>query len=134
MGRLLLFYVVPLVLTIFCVVDAITSREDHVRHLPKLWWLILILLFPVVGSVAWLVAGRPTRPARPTPARERPAPEFPEYDRPGRSAQADPEADAEFLKRVRERAEEQRRRHEQQRREREAGESPHEGDESATEG
>ncbi len=134
MGRLLLFYVVPLVLTIFCVVDAITSREDDVRHLPKLWWLILILLFPVVGSVAWLVAGRPTRSARPPSAWERPAPEFPEYDRPGRTASADPEADAEFLKRVRERAEEQRRRHEQQRREREAGESPHEGDESATEG
>lgn len=134
MGRLLLFYVVPLVLTIFCLVDAITSRDDDVRHLPKLWWLILILLFPVVGSVAWLVAGRPTTSSRPRSARERPAPEFPEYDRPGRSAAADPEADAEFLKRVRERAEEQRRRHEQQRREREAGEPPPAGDETATEG
>ena len=133
MGRLLLFYVVPLVLTIFCLVDAITSRDGEVRHLPKLWWLILILLFPVVGSVAWLVAGRPTGPARPRSAWERPAPEFPEYDRPGRAAPADPEADAEFLKRVRERAEEQRRRHEQQRREREAEDPPQEGDEPATE-
>ena len=132
MGRLLLFYVVPLVLTIFCLVDAITSREDDVRHLPKLWWLILILLFPVVGSVAWLVAGRPISSRRPPSAHERPAPEFPEYDRPGRSAAADPEADAEFLRRVRERAEEQRRRHEEQRREREAAEQPPEGDGTAT--
>jgi hypothetical protein len=133
MGRLLLFYVVPLVLTIFCLVDAITSRDDDVRHVPKLWWLILILLFPVVGSVAWLVAGRPTTTTRAPRARERPAPERPRYERPGRAA-ADPVAEAEFLERVRERAEEQRRRHEQQRREREAGERPPEGDETATEG
>jgi hypothetical protein len=133
MGRLLLFYVVPLVLTIFCLVDAITSRDDDVRHLPKLWWLILILLFPVVGSVAWLVAGRPTTTTRAPSARKRPARELPTYERPGRAA-ADPETEAEFLERVRERAQEQRRRHEQQRRERDAGERPPEGDETATEG
>ena len=31
------------------------------RNLPKVAWLLLILLFPVVGPVAWLLAGRPTR-------------------------------------------------------------------------
>ena len=40
---------------------------------------------------------------------ERSASEFPEYDRPGRFAAANPEADDEFLRKVRERAEEQRR-------------------------
>jgi hypothetical protein len=45
---------------------------------------------------------------------------FPEYDRRGRFAASDPAADEEFLKKVRERAEEQRRRAaEQERRERE---------------
>lgn len=119
MGRLLLF-VVPVVLALFCLVQAITSRDGEVRHLPKVAWVLLILFFPLVGSIAWLIAGRPTG-AAPRPARhERPAPDFPEYDRPGRAAATDPTADAEFLRKVRERAEEQRRRAaEQQRRDRE---------------
>jgi len=45
---------------------------------------------------------------------ERPATELPEYDRPGRAAAIDPEADAEFLRKVRERAEEQRRKAKEQ--------------------
>jgi hypothetical protein len=48
--------------------------------------------------------------------------EFPEYDRPGRFAAADPEADEAFLRKVRERAEEQRRKaREQKMREAEGG-------------
>ncbi len=42
--------------------------------------------------------------------------EFPEYDRPGRAAPAKPEDDEEFLRKVRERAEEQRRRYRESRR------------------
>lgn len=121
MLRLLLF-VVPIVLCLYCLVEAISSRDDEVRHLGKGWWILLILFFPFVGSIAWLVAGRPVRPPR-RPARyERTAAEFPEYDRPGRFAAADPEADEAFLRKVRERAEEQRRRaREQKRRELEGG-------------
>ena len=44
------------------------------------------------------------------------APEFPEYDRPGRAASVDPAKDEEFLRQIRERAEEQRRRYEQSKR------------------
>ena len=115
--------VVTLVLWIFCVLDVILSRDSDVRNLPKLGWLILVLLFPLVGSIAWLVAGRPK--AAPPQAYERPMPDFPEYDRPGRSAAVDPEKDAEFLRQVRERAEAQRKAYEEKkRREREAeGES-----------
>lgn len=118
-GRLLLVYVLPLLLMIYCLIEAIISRDEDVRHLAKGWWILLILCFPLVGSIAWLAAGRPvTRPARRSPY-EREAPEFPEYDRPGRAAAVDPEADAAFLRQVRERAEEQRRRAAQQKRERE---------------
>jgi hypothetical protein len=99
-----------LVLWIFCVVDVITTRDGDARHLPKWGWLILVLLFPLVGSVAWLVAGRPGRRTRRPRPYERPAPHFPEYDRPGRAASSGPESDEEFLRRCRERAEEQRRR------------------------
>ena len=116
MGRLVLFYVVPLVLTVFCLVEAITSSEADVRHLPKVWWILLILFFPVVGSVAWLAAGRPHQGAPRSSRFERPVSDFPEYDRPGRAAATSPEADAEFLRKVRERAEEQRRRAQEQKR------------------
>lgn len=106
--RIVLF-LVPLVLGIFCLVDAITSRDDEVRHLQKTWWVLLILFFPVVGSVAWLVAGRPQRGPRHHGPHQQSASAYPEYDRPGRFAASDPAADEAFLRKVRERAESQRR-------------------------
>ena len=106
---------VILVLWIFCVIDVIMAREDEVQHLPKWGWLVLVLFFPLVGSVAWLAAGRPRRTARRLGAYERETPGFPEYDRPGRAAAVDTEADEEFLRRCRERAEEQRRRYREER-------------------
>lgn len=112
----LLFFLVPLVLGIYCLVEAISSRDGEVRHLSRVWWILLILFFPFVGSIAWLAAGRPVRAARRRGPHERSAGAFPEYDRPGRFAAADPEADAEFLKKVRERAEEQRRQAREQKR------------------
>ncbi len=126
MGRLY-FIVGPLIfaLWVYCLIDAITSRDDEVRHLPKIVWIILVLLFPFIGSIAWLAVGRPQRAPRRPSAYERPTPEFPEYDRPGRMAATDPESDEEFLRKVRERAEEQRRRAAEERRreqERNAGE------------
>ncbi|MCW2712253.1 MAG: hypothetical protein JWP24_2447 [Marmoricola sp.] len=97
-------------LWVFCLVDVISSPEGEIRNLPKVPWVFIVLLFPLAGSIAWLVAGRP----RAAPGRsryERTAPAFPEYDRPGRAAATNPEDDEEFLRRVRERAEEQRRAH-----------------------
>ncbi|RNM14353.1 PLDc_N domain-containing protein [Nocardioides pocheonensis] len=103
-------FLLLLALDVFCVIDVIQSREDEVRNLPKIAWLVLILLFPPIGSIAWLAAGRPqSGPARYS-AYERAVPAYPEYDRPGRAAGLTPESDEEFLRRVRERAEEQRRR------------------------
>ncbi|WP_436493104.1 PLDc N-terminal domain-containing protein [Actinokineospora sp. HUAS TT18] len=98
-----------LALWIFCVVDVITTPELSCRNLPKMGWVLLVLLFPLVGSIAWLVAGRPQQAGRTYSAYERPSPRFPEYDRPGRFAAGDSASDEEFLRRCRERAEEQRR-------------------------
>jgi Phospholipase_D-nuclease N-terminal len=114
------FGVVTLALWIYCLVDVIGSDEGGIRHLPKLWWLLIVLLFPFAGSIAWLAAGRPPRAPRRSP-RERAMPSYPEYDRPGRAAATSPEDDEEFLRKIRERAEEQRRayREERLRRERE---------------
>ena len=111
----LLATVVTFALWAYCLVGVISCPPNRVRNLPKLVWVLLVVLFPFVGSIAWLVAGRPEKTAT-TPSRyERAAPDYPEYDRPGRAAAVDPAKDEEFLRKVRERAEEQRRRHEQSR-------------------
>ncbi|WP_250907273.1 PLDc N-terminal domain-containing protein [Nonomuraea sp. NEAU-A123] len=91
-----------MVLWLYCLFDAITTPEEACRNLPKILWVLVVLLFPLVGSVIWLVAGRPqaVQAARPTG--------FPEYDRPGPATATNPDDDEEFLRRLRERAEEQR--------------------------
>ncbi|MFC7495369.1 MULTISPECIES: PLD nuclease N-terminal domain-containing protein [unclassified Nocardioides] len=120
----LLVGIVTFVLWVYCLVDAIGTSDARMRNLPKVAWVLLILLFPLVGSVAWLVAGRPQSPTTRRSAYEREQPEFPEYDRPGRAAAVDAEKDADFLREVRERAEAQRKAYEaRKRREREADEA-----------
>ncbi len=116
----LIFGLIVLALWIFCLVEVISSDEGAIRNLPKMAWLLIVLFFPLAGSIAWFAAGRPAG-SKPRPRFEREIPQYPEYDRPGRAAAASPEADEEFLRKVRERAEEQRRayREQQLRRERE---------------
>jgi hypothetical protein len=104
---------VTFALWVFSLVDVIGTDEGRIRHLPKLWWLLIVLFFPFVGSVAWLVAGRPGAAAR---SNGRAVPDFPEYDRPGRASVADPAADEAFLRKVRERAEQQRQEYRDKRR------------------
>lgn len=48
----------PLALLIFALVDAIITDESQVKHLPKIGWIILIVILPLAGSIAWLVAGK----------------------------------------------------------------------------
>lgn len=112
----LILGVAAFALWVFCLVDVIGSQDSKVRNLPKIAWLLLVLFFPLVGSIAWLVAGRPDATAGRRSAYEREVPQFPEYDRPGRAAAVDPEKDEAFLRQIRERAEEQRRRYEASRR------------------
>ncbi|WP_410617182.1 PLDc N-terminal domain-containing protein [Amycolatopsis sp. lyj-109] len=95
-------------LWIFCLVDVITTDESSCRNLPKGLWLLLVLVVPLVGSIVWLVAGRPQQVTRARGRYEREASAFPEYDRPGRFAATSPDDDEEFLRKCRERAEAQR--------------------------
>jgi hypothetical protein len=115
------FGLVVFAMWVFCLVDVISSDEGAIRNLPKVFWLLIVLFFPFVGSIAWLVAGRPAGGPGTSP-HERAVPQYPEYDRPGRAAATSTEDDDEFLRKVRERAEEQRRayREERLRKERES--------------
>ena len=95
-------------LWIFCLVDVIVSKEDECRNLPKLLWLLIVLMLPDIGSVLWLIAGRPrglrqswqqrtTHPAatsRAPRSKTAPRPTMP-------SAGANPDDDDEFLRSIR---------------------------------
>jgi hypothetical protein len=116
-GGVLLF-----ALWVFCIIDVIVVDEYRVRNLPKTAWVLIVLLLPDIGSIAWLVAGRPWD-SRPRTA-SRIARQFPEYDRPGRQEATNPDDDEAFLRQLRARAEEQR---EKARREKLARETDGEG-------
>jgi len=61
MARVLLV-IVPLAITIYAVIDAIQTENTRVLYLPKLVWIVLILLFTPIGGIAWLVTGRQRGP------------------------------------------------------------------------
>ena len=58
MLRVLLFLAV-IGLFVYALIDLATSPSDQVRSLPRPVWLLVILVIPVLGAVAWLVLGRP---------------------------------------------------------------------------
>lgn len=108
-----LFGLIMLGLWIFCLVDVITTPAADCRNLPKVAWLIIVLLLPDIGSILWLVAGRDW--ARGVAAVGAPAASRPEGRpaprRPAAPARPTaPDDDEEFLAGLRARAEEQRRR------------------------
>jgi hypothetical protein len=107
-----LFTLVLFALWVYTLIEVFSTPESAMRGLPKAAWVIIVLLLPLIGVVAWWVAGRP-EPRRPLSAYERSQPAYPEYNRPGRAAAGHPERDEEFLKQVRARAEEQRKAYEQ---------------------
>lgn len=116
-------FLVALAMAVYCSLNVITSQESEIRNLPKLLWLLLVLVFPVVGGIAWLVAGRPQRAGstrRPHKGnRGVPA----EYDRPGRAVAQNPDDDEAFLRQLRDRAEAQRRQAEERAKKRRDDES-----------
>lgn len=56
-----LIYILPLALTIYAFIDCLNTPEDEVKHLPKVAWIFIILLFWIAGPVVWLVGGRERR-------------------------------------------------------------------------
>lgn len=56
-------FLLVLALWIYAFIDCLNTPEEEVKGLPKVVWVIIILLFGevLVGPVAWLVAGRDRR-------------------------------------------------------------------------
>ncbi|MFI0907914.1 PLD nuclease N-terminal domain-containing protein [Streptomyces sioyaensis] len=57
-------FLLVLALWIYAFIDCLNTPESQVRGLPKVIWVLIILLFGevLVGPVAWLVAGKTRRP------------------------------------------------------------------------
>jgi hypothetical protein len=94
------FALLEIGLLIFCLIDIIQSPADEIRGVSKGIWILLVIILPIVGGIAWIVAGRPTQ----SPAGNvwRPGAGFPESQRPrpGRAPMG-PDDDAEFLREMR---------------------------------
>jgi hypothetical protein len=106
-------------LLVYCLIECLQADEGRIRNLSKTGWVLLIILVPIVGGVAWLVAGRPVTPARRVPWPSTQTAGFPEYERP---RPLGPDDDPTFLasqRRSDERHEQMLRDWEQQLRERE---------------
>jgi hypothetical protein len=103
-GLALVFFAV----WVFCIIDVITTPEGAARNLPKMAWLFIVILLSDVGSIAWLIAGRPWNAQ--TAAMPYKGNRGKQQTAPLRVNGTNPDDDEEFLARLRERAEEQRRR------------------------
>ena len=90
---MVVLYAVALVLLVYCVLDLLRTPAAQVRTLPKLLWFVVVLA-PVFGPAAWLLAGRPNGKG-------------PQRAAPTRGA---PDDDDDFMRELRRRAEDQRRR------------------------
>ncbi|HEV7147273.1 MAG TPA: PLD nuclease N-terminal domain-containing protein [Pedococcus sp.] len=54
----LLPWLLTIALAVYALVDCAQTPPPRVRALPKVVWLVLIVAFPLLGSLAWLVLGR----------------------------------------------------------------------------
>ncbi|MCX4386240.1 PLD nuclease N-terminal domain-containing protein [Micromonospora peucetia] len=90
MARLyVLLFVVQIVLAVCALISCLSAEEGEIKALPRIAWVLIILFFPLLGSLAWFAAGRERTPAGPAggapkgrilPARERPRPVAPDDD------------------------------------------------------
>lgn len=45
-------------LMVVALIDVITRDQSLVKHLPKMVWIILVILLPLIGSILWFAIGR----------------------------------------------------------------------------
>ncbi|GAA1061551.1 PLD nuclease N-terminal domain-containing protein [Agromyces bracchium] len=50
--------VAAVVFTIYAAVDCALFDRTRIRGLPRGWWIVVILLVPVIGAALWFIVGR----------------------------------------------------------------------------
>lgn len=72
MVRVLLFLsAVELALVVLALISCLSAERSAVRAMPRVLWVLVILLLPIIGPSLWFLAGRP-RPQEPEGTRGRP--------------------------------------------------------------
>jgi hypothetical protein len=60
MGRLIpLLFLIEVALVAVALIGCLSAEGDEIRALPRVAWVFIIVLVPLVGAVAWFSAGRP---------------------------------------------------------------------------
>jgi hypothetical protein len=79
--RIVLPVIVAVALAVYALIDCAQAERHRLRSLSKPLWLVIIVLIPVLGPVAWMLLGRPHAggSAGPRPA-PRPRPVAPDDD------------------------------------------------------
>lgn len=106
----LLLVVASFAFWLYALFDTIGSDAGTVRLLPKPVWVFVVLLLPKVGAMFWFLLGRPPREALTASVPSGRPSTFPDHDHSHRARATTREEEEDFLRRCRERAEEQRRR------------------------
>jgi hypothetical protein len=84
-------FLISLALSLYALFSCIQTRDEDVPYLPKLVWIILIVLVPFVGPITWILMswsyrqrsggqGRGARPSGPAPAGGPPRASAPDDD------------------------------------------------------
>ena len=92
-------------LTLYTLLDAIRTPAHEARTLPKWLWVLVTLLFPVVGPIMWLILGRP----KAQPAAGAPRPGFGQRRGTPAPSVSSPDDDEEYLRWLKAKAERERR-------------------------
>ena len=109
----------------FCLIDVIFTPRGTSRGLPKLAWIVVVLLLSWVGATLWLLVGRPRRAKWTAPVPDSAVQpgfagavngEF-EYERIGAADSVDCGSRDDYLRQFRARVEQQRERYRQSLRE-----------------
>ncbi|WP_334151649.1 PLDc N-terminal domain-containing protein [Microbacterium sp.] len=53
-----LFSILVIALMIGALIDIITRDDSQVKHLPKMVWIIVVILLPLIGGLLWFGLGR----------------------------------------------------------------------------
>jgi hypothetical protein len=56
-----LLVLLPIIFTIYTLVDCAGTDAAEIRNLPKWGWILLIIFFDLIGPIAYWIAGRPNR-------------------------------------------------------------------------
>lgn len=51
--------------TVYAVVDCAVTARERVRGIPKVAWIAVIVLLPVVGGILWFLIGKDRTTGRP---------------------------------------------------------------------